>query len=333
MTADLFRPIHANDRLERFTLLFESWVAERRRSPESPGRRPGALRERSAQVYADMWNAFANWCSERQSDLANIDEASLHAFLDSLGRHKEATPAYVRRTIQLIGRLDAFESARASRPANAAILAVRKHPRVLFAGDGDTGPAPDFLTASQSRALIGFLTRSASMAAGSWQDLRNRAALAVQLGAGLTPGEVLDLRLSRIVVLGGRVAGEPWALSLPSNGNFPARQTPLAGWSGRLLGSWLTVRLENRIPGDFVFPATRTGRVWSKMGSNKAYAATLLAAGVAQPSGGSFFLRHSFALRQLTRHAPEQVAAWLGLQDPAAMERYRRVLYSPVEVV
>ena len=51
------------------------------------------------------------------------------------------------------------------------------------------------------------------------------------------------------------------------------------------------------------------------------------------PEGGSFKLRHTFALRQLRRGtAPQQVAQWLGLSDVAALARYRMVLIAPAEV-
>jgi site-specific recombinase XerD len=60
----------------------------------------------------------------------------------------------------------------------------------------------------------------------------------------------------------------------------------------------------------------------------------LAAAGVADTEGGSFKLRHTFALRQLRRGTePEQVAEWLGLSDAAALARYRKVLVAPVDVV
>lgn len=61
--------------------------------------------------------------------------------------------------------------------------------------------------------------------------------------------------------------------------------------------------------------------------------AVLGAAGLPGSEGGSFRLRHTFALRQLRRAAPpEQVAQWLGLSDSTALARYQRVLTDPVEV-
>jgi len=56
-------------------------------------------------------------------------------------------------------------------------------------------------------------------------------------------------------------------------------------------------------------------------------------AGIEGEEGGTFRLRHTFALRQLRRGtAPEQVANWLGV-EVAVMERYKRVVSSPMDVV
>jgi site-specific recombinase XerD len=62
--------------------------------------------------------------------------------------------------------------------------------------------------------------------------------------------------------------------------------------------------------------------------------AVLAAAGVPDSDGGSFKLRHTFALRQLRRgSAPQDVAQWMGLSNVAALSRYQRVLLAPADVV
>jgi integrase len=141
----------------------------------------------------------------------------------------------------------------------------------------------------------------------SWQALRNRSAVALQLGAGLTPSDV------RAVL---------------------AREAPIVPWCGRLLRSWLHVRREVQIERSVLFPATCTSRPWGKVSQYASAQAVLAAAGVPDSERGSFKLRHTCALRQLRRGtAPEQVAQWLGLPDAAALALYRRVLLAPVEVV
>ena len=108
---------------------------------------------------------------------------------------------------------------------------------------------------------------------------------------------------------------------------------PLAPWAAELLQYWLQVRVAARIQGDVLFPATRSGRPWPKEAQYRCAMGVLEDAGLDRSEGGSFQLRHTFALRQLRRGVdPVTVARWLGV-DPASMDRYRRVLTSPVDVV
>lgn len=229
--------------------------------------------------------------------------------------------------LRLLERVDQWDAARSGRPPNAWIAAARAR---QYPGDGAL--PPEFLTSSQARRLIDFVTSAGATAPLRWQDVRNRTAVALQLGAGITPGEARELTLGQVRIDGGHVAGEPWALDLPANGNFSERQTPLAGWAGRQLVHWLRVRAEQGIPGEAVFPSTRSGKTWSKPSSIRAFQEVLSGAGVSSV-GGSFKLRHTFALRQLTRYPSEQVARWLGVQDSIVMARYQRLLFQPIDVV
>ena len=53
----------------------------------------------------------------------------------------------------------------------------------------------------------------------------------------------------------------------------------------------------------------------------------LVDAGLDADGGGSFRLRHSFAMRQLQHgHDAAQVAGWLGVVDPQVMLRYQQAL-------
>lgn len=84
-----------------------------------------------------------------------------------------------------------------------------------------------------------------------------------------------------------------------------------------------------------VFPSTKsTGKPWGKVAQYNAACEVFRSAGIDDVAGGSFRLRHTFALRQLKRgRAPEDVARWLGVIDPAVMARYQRVITAPIDVV
>jgi integrase len=158
-------------------------------------------------------------------------------------------------------------------------------------------------------------------------------AVALHLGGGLTPAEVRALTLNSPISRGGRVRDRPWKISIPAIGDAPARETPIAPWAGELLQHWLLVRSERKIPGDMLLPATGTGKPWSKQSHYAATRQLLAEAGLDGNEGGTFKLRHTFAMRQLRRGtAPEEVARWLGV-EVAVMERYQHVVVGPVDVV
>lgn len=132
---------------------------------------------------------------------------------------------------------------------------------------------------------------------------------------------------------GGRVRERPWKDSIPAIGDVPARETPIAPWAGGLLQHWLLVRSEREIPGEMRFPSTGTGKPWSKQSQYSATRQLLAETGLDGNEGGTFKLRHSYAMRRLRRGtAPAEVARWLRV-GVAVMDRYRHVVIGPVDVV
>ena len=84
----------------------------------------------------------------------------------------------------------------------------------------------------------------------------------------------------------------------------PSRSGP-----GELLQHWLQVRAEARILGTFLFPSTRSGKPWVKESKYKAAKQVLQEARLDASDGGSFRLRHTFALRQLRHRTDSDQAA------------------------
>lgn len=320
---------------------FERWLDKQRAS--------GSLRQAaSISVYTDMWEAFAAWCTGQSPavTLASLDFIDLQAFQAARFGRKNSdlslSPRYALRFMRLIDRVLQHHAADAGVVVNTAAADwLLEHPEVRYAEASNADPLPEFLTVAEARRLISFLSDARprpgawrdAHSAFSWQELRNRASVALQLGAGLTPGDVRALTLASPIARGGRVRDRPWKVSVPREGNAHARETPVASWAGELLSHWLVVRTEARIAGEMLFPSTRTGKRWHKDSQYMNARRVLEQAGIESSEGGSFRLRHTFALRQLRRgFEPEQVAHWLGV-DPQEMERYRRLVVSPVEVV
>lgn len=294
-----------------------------------------------------MWGAFQAWCLAQDPpvSLATLDSRHLSAFQAARYGMKNAdqslTPRHALRLLRLIDRVlrhQAWQSGTA--PNLAAFDWMSAQPDIRFAESSYADPVPEFFSVAEARRLIVFLSQVLPQAepapvvqsGWSWQDARNRCAMALQLGAGLAPGDVRALGLASLDWRSSPLRRIAW-IRVPGNGNLPPRDTPVADWAAELLAHWLRVRGEAEVQGPFLFPSTRSGKAWSKESQYKISKALLKQAGLDAADGGSFRLRHTFALRQLQRGTPApQVAKWLGI-DPAAMEKYQRLLSDSPEVV
>lgn len=317
-----------------FSDAFEAWALWRAER--------GDLRERSSvAVYRSMWGALAVWCIEHGLSLATLQAKDLEAFLLSRGGAEDLTPRHAWRLLMLVDEVLAHHARVAGLPHNESAHALlMSRPDWRYANASDKTPLPEHLSAEEARRLVEWLLApgvpqtNEGAGAQTWQSLRNRSSVGMQLGAGLTPGDIRLATLDGVVArnLGG--SSLPWKIRLPAHGGAPAREAPIALWAGRLLRSWMDTRQALQIGGPMLFPATSSGRPWGKVAQYMAAKAVLTAAGLEDTEGGSFKLRHTFALRQLKRGtAPERVAEWMGLSDAAALGRYRRVLLAPADVV
>lgn len=337
---DLFDELLPDDVTARpttYLAAFEAWAAARERN--------GELRERSSiEVYRSMWGALTSWCVGRGLALQALDASHLEAYVHSRGGAEDLTPRHAWRLLMLVDAVLSHHADASALPRNSAAHALlMSRPEWRYANAADKTPLPEHLSAEQARRLVAWLLDPAAQiaAAGapprSWQSLRNRAAVGLQLGAGLTPGDIRLATLSGVASRADppeRLGALPWKIALPAHGGSPAREAPIAPWAGRLLQSWLDTRQALSITGDMLFPAAASGRPWGKVAQYTAAKAVLDAAGLHEADGGSFKLRHTFALRQLQHGStPEQVALWMGLRDSAALARHRRLLMAPVNVV
>ena len=331
MTLDLFADELGVNPVE-YRQALEGWLA-------AAGQAGRLQRESSSDVYEHMWSALSAWAVGRGIRLPDLSAADLSAYLASRGGADELTARYALRLLRLVDRVLAHHSTGSGLAVNAAAAElIASRPDLRYANASDADPLLDFLPAAEAKLLVTYLSAvrpGRSSLGQAWQEVRNRASVALMLGAGLTPGEVRALELGDVVVDGGRAKDVPWKLRVPGNGNSPARETPVAPWAGQLLRYWLVVRAEQGIPGSMLFASTKSsGKPWGKVAQYNAARAVFVASGIDDVDGGSFRLRHTFALRQLRRGKPAaEVAHWLGVSDPAVMSRYERVIVAPVDVV
>lgn len=322
--------------IAQFNQAFDTWA--QRALAEGKTRQPS-----SQASYRTIWNHFSKWCLS-QSEVVYLDRVvaadieryalSLHHAHDpsatASSRHIWRVLHTIERILSLYNRLEGH----APNPSVAQVLDA--HPQWRYAQAAQHTPLPENLPPDQARILVNYLTgqrspiATASQAKRNWQDSRNRCSVALQLGAGLTPSDVRALQVESVISSGGPVRDLPWKLVVPQHGSSAERQTPLARWSAHLLHEWLRIRQEQGLAGNMLFPATAGGKPWGKVAQFGAVAEVLQASGIDKHlvSGGSFRLRHTFALRQLRKgHAPIYVARWMGIKDPGWMSRYQQVVY------
>ena len=318
---------------------FDAWIA----SSSAPVR---GLSEDTESVQRAMWNAFEVWCLEHQVSIATLSSDELHAYLQSrqgLVPASELTPRYAWRLVNLVDRVcNHLASVQGRGPNHAAAALLESLPAVKHANADSLEPIPQVLTDEQDRMLVAHLESYLPedpkallqlQSALGWQDLRNRVGVALQRGGGLTPLEIRTLTLASVFVDPDPSKG-PFKVRVPATGSSPAHDAPLARWARPLLTSWLQCRRELNFPGDWLLPSTRTGKPWGKTAHFEAVSRVFESAGILGLKGGSYCLRHTFALRQLNRPeiTEEKVAAWMGV-GVKEMQRYRGLLIEPVDVL
>lgn len=330
MNLDLF-DYPAPTRAKQYLQAFEGWL----RTRQSNGT---MQQESSKETYSHMWAAFSAWCVGKRLDLQDLKAQDLAAYLASRATEEQLSDRYAWRLLHLIDWILGHHAREQHLPRNpAATDLLDQRPDIRFAQAARNDPPPEYLPPHEAKQLITYLS-GVRPGRGSpdpeWQEIRNRTAVALMLGAGLTPGDVRALLLTHIVFDTGPSKSTPRKLRLPGNGNSPGRETPVAAWAGQLLKYWLEVRASLNIPGAMALPSTRTGKPWSKNSHYKTTKEVLRAAGISEVEGGTYRLRHTFVLRQLRRNAsPLDVAKWIGVSDPSVMERYLRVLETPKDVI
>jgi site-specific recombinase XerD len=337
--------------IETYREPFEYWAESRRTTGAGPSDQR-VLGSVTADIYREMWQSFTVFCVERKLPFARATVADLESFLATRASVRNIayalpavdgagssllSPRYARRFLSLIDKIFRYQAGLDGVPPNTSAYELLQRPDFRYAESADKDPLPEYLGERDAKQLIEFVTKASRTESGAvvpWKAIRDCTAVAIMLGAGLAPGDIRCLTLGGVIVEGGREDGVPWKLSVPGNGNAPARETPISKWAGYQLAYWLKLRNKQQIQGDFVFPSTLAGRQWSHTRCYESCTAVLAGANIAESGGGLFRLRHTFALRQLAKGRSEvEVARWLGLLDVTGMSRYRRILQSEIDVV
>lgn len=239
-TLDLFDDTDATTEARHFQVAFDAWLTHQRTSVA----RKLTLAS-SIKAYTVLWQAFAEWCLSQSPVVAldTLTEADLNAFINSrlaatpssqpkLSRLKEAgkfTPRHAWRLLTLIDGVLGVraESAGSPAPNRCAADLLQSREDWLYANANRRATLPNYLEPAEARILVNYLSaglpRSGRRGADvSWQELRNRCAVALHLGSGLTPADVRVLQLSSTRVRAGDEKGVPGTVHVPAHGDSQA---------------------------------------------------------------------------------------------------------------
>ena len=322
--------------LKAYEAALASWLNAR----QQEGR---TYRASTIFLYREMWGSFGRWCTGQNPPVAlrSITKKDLDRFRQSrLGAKQSAiSPLHALRLLRLIDKVLLHDaSTEFGLLKTAADEAIKAEPDIRYAASSHAEPTVQVLNAAHTLQLMNHLSSAKTSLDQtalnlSWQSLRNLVSVSLQLGSGLGPAELRSLTMD-CVVTGGRIEDRYFKLGVPAIGGAPAHEAPVAPWAAKLLQHWLQTRAELGIQGTWLFPSTRTGKQWGKVAQYNAAQQVFKDAGIENLAGGSFVLRHTFALRQL-RHGTKatNVAKWMGVVDPKVMARYMRALQDLPDVV
>lgn len=285
------------------------------------------LGHRSAKGYTAMFSKFVRWMSSRNLRIDGVDREHILQFLNAemepqkKGRSKDLNSEIRRRYVRLLERVYDHLQIRPN-PAQLAAFSLASAP----GGAGKDLPK-EWLTFQQQCAfMLALPTRAAMLSedsAKAWRRRRDRAMMALMIGAGLTVTEVVELYIENVgdVDSAGSVPVTVW----PAPGSEFGRKhiTMLRPFAVPEVSRWLQEREKMSVSGRLLFPATTVGGKVAPATIYRQVRATLAAAGINLNREGGRTLRNTFAQRELEAGTTlDELGEFLGLHERRSVERY-----------
>jgi len=284
------------------------------------------IRDSSAQVYLHMFGRFARWMAREQLDVFNITATHLREFLEYResedGKPLRALTSSIRiRYLRMLERVFAHLGLQPN-PAQHAAFHIH---RTVAAGRDKPKAV---LSATEQVAFMRVLPDAEAFSSDdldnpSWKRRRDRAMLAMMLGAGLKVSEVIGIRTESVGVV-DTSGSIPVAITPKSvNGNAKHHETQLRPFATNEVTTWLVERKMRKIPGELLFPASLQGGILNKATVYRYVKETLARAGIDVHRKGGRTLRNSFGVRELASGGPvELVGQFLGHKKRKSTEKY-----------
>lgn len=287
------------------TRAFEAWLAGQVADVEARRR----FREVSQATYRTHFAAWVKHLARAHCTLLEAGPAEAASFFHA--RETPLDPVSRRRYLQLINRV--YASLRTLgwsgvNPVSDELKLERVLPTV----------APDCLDDAQVARLF----EAVALLPG-WKGVRDRALLALLVGAGLRANEAMALSRAGV--------GADFSVDIAPAGVHRAhRSRLLPGLPRQHWLDWCAQRDGLGVLGPLAFPATLAGRPYTESGFVRRIDTWLEAADIAKKDsagrslvrGGATLLRNTFARQALERYTPEEVQEFLGHDELRATLRH-----------
>lgn len=293
------------------------------------GREVEPLAKSSQEVYKHMFANYLRWMGEHHPplQLKRVGVAELREFLETGHANKNKADKKLvssirNRYLRLLERVYAHLGI--DNPARDAAFAVYKE----SAGGRDKPKA--FLDEAEQAAFLDKLPAAEPYDENnptdpSWKKRRDRAMLAMILGAGLKMSEILIMRLDW---LREKDSTGAIPISIPKYAggeNGKNHDTLLRPFAVRHVLPWIEERRARRsIPGNYLFPSfLNKDKPMAKIMVYQNVKATIKAAGIEVERMGGRTLRNSFAATEIKKGTSiELLQQYLGHHERRSTEKY-----------
>ncbi|WP_153102353.1 tyrosine-type recombinase/integrase [Paraburkholderia hayleyella] len=286
-------------------IAFDTWLAQQR------------FRHSSADVYRAQWGLFLDWLNARHKTLLTVDTPTIAHFVAGLSIRKPQRVRYLRLIERVLDHVRAIEFA-SSNPARF----IAQDGEATWRNARNNDPT-GFLSVTERAMLVEHLRSplpDGLSASQRWKTCRDRALIAVFLGAGVKVGEAKNLTVSCISCV-----EETSFLRVTAAHPAFTRQIRLLPFAACILERWLAERRLRALSGELLFPASPSGRPMHKATVLRAVDTLVEDAGIS-PSrtqrASPQTLRNSFAASLFDDGAdPEEIKRWLGFVQPVSVAR------------
>lgn len=269
---------------------------------------------KSRTIYLSMFSQYLAWLERHNKSLCKVTFEDLRVFLE---RKDEETgkrvlnSAIALRYLRLLERVYQYLEVDPN-PAQHAALQALGSKRLL------TRDAPSVaLNDSEIQRFMAVLPGRNNLPGAKdpsrgWKRRRDRAMLALMLGAGLKESEVMRLEIGQVGdrQLDGTVLVE---IKKPTDGIGKDHTAPLLDFAQEEVLAWIAERYRLRIPGDLLFPAAFDGRSMDHATIYRQVNAAFQRAQISVERRGARTLRNTYAVLCIREGVPlEEVGERLG---------------------